>query len=438
MKNSSRLYGVSLIGILCAGAVWLHLRASAGSADNATTQISSHRPSVHPNQTRSSSDERNPSRRRNANQPTGRSGHSDFDPTSAIAAYQAEPDPLKKNLLFAQMLMDMTADSATEILTSLKESGPSGRWDIRSEMKLFFQAWGQLDGEAAITAAKNMPNGKGYPESAILSWVGTDTAAATAWLNTQAGDSKKDLLTLSYIKGLSTDTAASTNYVLSLPEGKNATENRQLLRYYEMITQEQLKKGINATKTWADTLPDGDFKSSALQNIVNQIASEDIDTAKEWITHYADRDFAKEAVGKIAQRMTSTVDPETAVDWAQTLPEVSQESAFYSTLNQWAESDPTAAGTFLLEMPDSPSKNSAISGFVEKLQNQDPATAAAWATTITDEPLRRRAVIESSIHWYQENQTAADAFMAENGLSESSQELIRGLANESSGLSSGQ
>ena len=60
-------------------------------------------------------------------------------------------DPLEQNFLFAQMLMSMTADNAPSMFESLK--GKLRGRDGGRQMTLFFQAWGKIDGAAAIAAA---------------------------------------------------------------------------------------------------------------------------------------------------------------------------------------------------------------------------------------------------------------------------------------------
>ena len=64
---------------------------------------------------------------------------SNFNASSIMAAYKNETDPLKKNLLFAELLLGMSADNAADMLAMLQEDSTRGR-DMSRQMGLFFQA----------------------------------------------------------------------------------------------------------------------------------------------------------------------------------------------------------------------------------------------------------------------------------------------------------
>lgn len=364
-----------------------------------------------------------------------------FDVAGTLAALKTEKDPLKKNLLFAELVMNMSADDAPGILAMLQ--GERGR-DSGRQMGLFFQAWGKLDGEAAVSAAMAVGaeggdrGGRGgfggggmYAASALSAWAQTDQSGAEAWLNSQEDGREKTMLNMGYINGLAeSDPNKATAYVLALAAKGTATEGAEggrgfdmTGRYYEMITRQQLERGLDVAKNWADGLPDGAFKASALKDIADRMSREDLNTAKDWITKYADQDFAKDAVGEVAQRM-SKEDPKGAIDWVLALPEASQGRALYSAFNEWTQKDAEAASVFLAAMPASTTKDSAVYGFVRELDNDDPASAAAWAVTIADEQMRQRSVMEVAGSWYKTDQAAATQFMTQNGVSEDMQKMV--------------
>jgi len=369
---------------------------------------------------------------------TGANGS--YSVAGAISALQNEKDPLKKNLLLAEILMNMTAENAQDVLAMLQED--RGR-DSGRQMGLFFQAWGKLDGEAAVTAALAMNEGgdrggRGgfgggmYAAAAISAWAKTDQGAAEVWLDSQEDGRDKTMLKMGYVNGLAeSDPDAATSYVLAMldKEGASTEEGGDRRgfdingRYFDTITRQQLERGLDVAKDWADGLPDGAFKSAALDDIADRMAREDIEGAKEWIAKYADQDFAKDAVGEIAQRM-SRDDPKAAVDWVLSLPEASQGRALYSAFNEWTQKDVTAASDFLAQMPASDTKDSAVYGLVRELDGEDPASAAAWAVTIQDEQMRQRSVMEVAGNWYKEDQAAATNFMTQNGVSEDMQKMI--------------
>jgi hypothetical protein len=433
MKKSSLIHGIWLlvaVSTFAAGRYFLPADSAGTTGTESKTRILSS--TENPGKASSSSSEKK------SKAGADRFAASNFNAASTMAAYKNETDPLKKNFLFAELLLGLSAENAADMLAMLKDDGTRGR-DMGRQMGLFFQAWGKLDGEAAVTAATEMnkddrggrggPSGDMYAASAISAWAKTNPAAAEAWLATQEDGREKTMLNMGYINGLAeSDPDAATAYVLSLTEKDSAAEGDRRgfdmnSRFYDMITRQQLDKGIDVAKAWADGLPDGDFKASALKDIADKMAREDLNTAKDWITKYADQDFAKDAVGEIAQRM-SNEDPKAAIDWVLGLPEASQGRALYTAFNKWTETDPTAASTFLAAMPDSDTKNSAVYGFVRELDNEDPAAAAAWAVTITDDQMRNRSIMEVGSNWYKEDQAAATQFMTDNGVTAEMQQMV--------------
>ncbi len=68
-----------------------------------------------------------------------------------IQAFLNEGDALEANKMFADLLLNLTADNAREIFDALRESGRAVG-NFGRDMGLFLQAWGRLDGQKAIEA----------------------------------------------------------------------------------------------------------------------------------------------------------------------------------------------------------------------------------------------------------------------------------------------
>ncbi len=363
-------------------------------------------------------------------------------------------DPLEQNFLFAQMLMSLTADNAPAMFESLK--GKLRGRDGGRQMTLFFQAWGKIDGAAAIAAATTgneegeEGRGRGGPGgpgggfnvmSVLAGWVSTDTDAAMQWLSSVEDERAKGFYTYGLVSGLAkTDAAAATDYVIELAGAREAAraaaaaageegEARRspygdpTQRYINQIADEQIKKGIGSAVAWANDLPDGDLKSAAFDQVAESYVRSDVEAAKEWVAQYADEDYARRAVGEVAEQLARE-DPQSAIDWASSLPENAQGSAYSEAMERWTQKDAKAASEYLATMEPSDARDSAVSSFARELDREDPQSAATWAATIADEGTRTETLTQVARSWMRSDADGAKAWLPESGLPEDTQTQI--------------
>ncbi len=361
-------------------------------------------------------------------------------------------DPLEQNFLFAQMLMGLTADNAPGMFESLK--GKLRGRDGGRQMALFFQAWGKIDGAAAIAAAtagseegedgrgRGGPGGGGFNVMSVLAgWVATDTDAAMQWLSDIEDDRAKGFYTYGLISGLAkSDATAATDYVIELAAARAAAraadaaagepgEERRTpygdptQRYINQIADEQIKKGIDTAVAWANDLPDGDLKSAAFDQVAESYVRSDIDAAKQWVAKYAEEDYARRAIGEVAEQLARE-DPQSAVDWAASLPESAQGSAYSEAMERWTQKDANAASEYLATMEPSAARDSAVSSFATELDREDPQSAATWAATIADEGTRAETLTQVARSWMRSDADAAKAWLPDSGLPQEAQAQI--------------
>lgn len=363
-------------------------------------------------------------------------------------------DPLEQNFLFAQMLMSITADNAPSMFESLK--GKLRGRDGGRQMTLFFQAWGKIDGAAAIAAAtanndegeegrgRGGPGGPGggYNVMSVLSgWVSTDTDAAMEWLSGVEDERAKGFYTYGLVSGLAkTDATAATDYVIQLAEAREAAraasaeageegETRRspygdpTQRYISQIANEQIKQGMDTAVAWANNLPDGDLKSAAFDEVAESYVRADVEAAKDWVAQYAEEDYARRAIGEVAEQLARE-DPKSAIDWASSLPENAQDRAYSEAMERWTQKDAKSASEFLATMDPSDARDSAVSSFARELDREDPQSAATWAATIADEGTRTETLTQVARSWMRSDADGAKAWIPESGLPEDTQKQI--------------
>ena len=72
-----------------------------------------------------------------------------------LAQYQRETDTLVANKLFADLLLSLKAENAQEVFEALLEKRRNGG-ETGEQMGFFLEAWGKLDGEAALAAVEEL------------------------------------------------------------------------------------------------------------------------------------------------------------------------------------------------------------------------------------------------------------------------------------------
>ncbi len=110
-------------------------------------------------------------------------------------------------------------------------------------------------------------------------------------------------------------------------------------------------------------------------------------------------------------------DPESLVSWmTEVLPPRHQLKTVPSLVRRWALRDFNAAGEWLGGMPPSTVKDESIQSFALAVAALDSRAAVVWAGEIQDEDMRRRAVERAISQWKIKDAEAADEWLKENGI----------------------
>lgn len=366
--------------------------------------------------------------------------------TGAIKAMASENDPLKKTAMLTAILDQLTPENAKAAFEAMREArrNQRGGWGRGGgdEMRLLLNAWGRIDGEAAISEltalaeaerAEREANGGGdrgrgrggdstFDIYSVLSgWATKDSTAALEYVNSLEGDDRrKGMYTSGIVRGLminGVDDAVS--FISELPSDDNGTR----ARYMSTVAEEMLEQGIDSAAQWADSLNDDELKGGAMDRIAGEYANTDLDAAIEWVSEHAPEDYARSAVTEIAEEWAEK-DPQSVIDWAGDLPDATQKHVFEEALDEWTERDPLAASEYLAEMPASEVKDSAVEGFAKELAREDPQAAAAWGATIGNDEIRTSTLMDVARNWLRSDRAAAEAWLPDSGLSAEAQQSI--------------
>ena len=107
-------------------------------------------------------------------------------------------------------------------------------------------------------------------------------------------------------------------------------------------------------------------------------------------------------------------EPLKAVEIGKTLPEGKvKEDAYFRLGNTWGRADPVAAGEWLMTLPRSTSRDTAIMAFASGTREQDYEIAAQWVSDV-DNGGRRSVVLPNILkEWLTVDETAARTWMGQ-------------------------
>ena len=108
------------------------------------------------------------------------------------------------------------------------------------------------------------------------------------------------------------------------------------------------------------------------------------------------------------------------VEWiGQTVPDGKGEDSIRNLVSNWTQNDYQAAGTWLAATPAGPAKSPAIRAYAETVSKYDPNTAAQWALTLPPGEDRDQTLNRIYQNWPKQDEAgkqAAEAFKQEHGI----------------------
>lgn len=328
-----------------------------------------------------------------------------------------DPSPITRRLAFSRLLETLTPENAAEIRSKLVALGADG-----DQWRDFHYSWGAISGKAAFDHASTSDE----PDLAatMTGWAAANPAEALAMLNQLPTElqGQRDELTASIVSGLAhRDPNMATDLVLRLGQEGNGRAGNLM----EIVTNETLRaKGPEQASQWAESLPDGPLKGTAMGRIAESYVRKDPLAAAKWAQRFADKDYASRSIEQIGGRWAQS-DPVAAVGWLESLPAGSGQTAgLRNAFGDWEDRDPAAAGEYLLAMPPSPQRDSAVSGFATGYAWQNPQLAIAWAQDIRDPSLRESSLTRAGQAYFRRDPDGARTWLETSGLSADARQQV--------------
>lgn len=330
-------------------------------------------------------------------------------------------DPMARRLAFNKLLGQLTPENAVEMHKRLAEF----RYINRNELNVFNHAWGAISGQEAFDiAAQSSREDLG---AIIGGWASTDPAGALAMLDglpeNLAGQRRS--LERSVVLALSANDLPLAMDLAESYDGRYGKDGYSSHVMEEICSQVIRSQGREAAMVWAESLPDGRLKGQALNRIVQSLGERSPQAAAEWLGKFADQGYAAGAFSTATQEFAK-VDPASTAPWLESLPEgKNRTEAFGAMMLGWARYGETAdAADYLMEMPDSRERDSAVDGFSRAIGMRDPRTAIAWAEDISDPALRQKSLIGAAEDYRSVNPREMLDWLPTSGISEEEQQKL--------------
>ena len=171
---------------------------------------------------------------------------------------------------------------------------------------------------------------------------------------------------------------------------------------------EDVKKAL----AWANALPDGPMKKSALAKIMERWGQLDGPGAVAYATElYAETGNA--SLIREALKGWATKDPKTAYQQAAELglSKGLQRDIRYELLTQWAEQNPSDAAGYALANRNPDNWGGVVGTVAEQWAKQDPKSAVTWAASLTSGKDKKSAIYESISNWADQDVSAAASYI---------------------------
>jgi hypothetical protein len=268
--------------------------------------------------------------------------------------------------------------------------------------RAIFRTWGGSDPVGAANAALQMVDAENQPtamSAVVNAWMAQSPASAIAWIDQlPEGSLRSSALSDGFSAWARKDPDAAMNRLLGYPEPVREDLVRDVMDSVASID-------LKLAERLAQRIPAGPVRQAAFGKVAREWSEQNPERALQLESELAPTDISTRAeivwnwVGK---------DPTAAGAWVAQAPESElRREASDRLLQRWAYSDPVASAKWIEQLPLGPSRDSAVAAYSSTTKNRDPAAALEWAVTITDETLRESKVGDAFEAWKRRDASSA-------------------------------
>ena len=340
----------------------------------------------------------------------------------AIAEAVRENNPVKSQMMFARLMEALTPENAPAALAMLREN--VGGWESMRYMPMLAHAWGSVDPESAMkTLGADGDRGSRFAQPAVLTaWASKDPQAAMKWLETFEGGGK-EFMSMAIVNGMAkSDVEGAMKYASGLKdEGERA-------RAAETIAREMIRTGGTEKATaWLGNITDPTMKRGAFETMADQMLRSDPAKAAEFVKSHQGEEYAKNAVGNIAQSLSRT-DVKQGLEFASNLKGEAQAKAYGEVVGEWMRKDNGAnaeeASKYVNGLTAGPNKDAGAQQVARNIARENPQDAIVWAGAIQNPELRASTLVDVGRDYMRSSPQEAAAWLATSGLTAEQQQQV--------------
>jgi hypothetical protein len=175
--------------------------------------------------------------------------------------------------------------------------------------------------------------------------------------------------------------------------------------------------------TLPDGMDREELLAESLESLARNLTGERYDAVKSWLdaSKLTPEQTSQFAAG--LSYFNTKDDTGRWIDWmAENLPKDDIAENVDNLIGQWTQQDYLAAGRWLTAAPEGPAKDAAISTYAQTVAEYEPQTAVQWAMTLPAGQERQDTLEAIYQNWPKRDAAAAAAFAKEHGIDTTAEE----------------
>jgi hypothetical protein len=186
-------------------------------------------------------------------------------------------------------------------------------------------------------------------------------------------------------------------------------------------TPEERSATLVALRDYAASLTNSEERQklvdSAVSSLARSAAKEGFEAGSQWI---ANAGLSQKELENISGNLTHSIKSAETGQWiewlGEKLPADKTDRNIGRIIQNWTQKDYRAAGTWLANAPEGPTKQAAVRSYAETVASYDPQTAAQWALTLPAGKKRAQTLQHIHQQWPKDDAAGAAAFAEQHGL----------------------
>jgi hypothetical protein len=157
--------------------------------------------------------------------------------------------------------------------------------------------------------------------------------------------------------------------------------------------------------------------NSSIMSFAYSAAGEGFQAGSQWINNsFSPEELGNLAQGWMYD-VAKPAETGQWIEWiGKALPPEKADKSVAGWVGNWTRKDYRAAGTWLASAPEGPVKQAAVRGYAETVAPYDPQTAAQWALTLPADEKRAQTLMQIYHRWPKDDAAGAAAFAQEHGI----------------------